>query len=530
MHPYPHLKLTKETFPRLLATRRLAADGSEYFGAFLGRTSVRIMIDFLNRIFRLRSCDIIIDGSFSVPCTQYFSRRCTGPCCVSLCSESEYERQADLPRLFLRNDRDGFRSEIRRRIESLSSNLEFEKAAELRDIFEQVGAFWQNPRRRVWLDDTVDTYRFGTGVERGKLFLISRRGRRILGSHIFEGGEGGGNASLSLVLGAMYRFYAPREIRVPDDFESRRELSRRLSERFGREIKIKVAPENSLGVSEKRALQKSRNELALKRIGSSRSFFEPAKRLQEIFRLPVTPRLIEAYDAAHISATGFVAARIVHDISAGRTAGFEYRQSAAENEPSALADLALRRYSADPAPRADLILVDGGKPQLNSVVRALENVKKRHFSIISAVKPPSRHSEISHFLTENGDRIEFDPSDGGHRLLLAIRDEVHELANSVHRLSRDMAAFYEPAEILPSLDEAARRSLLARSGSIRRIIELSNQQIDQIFESSAAKAVIRDIENYRAGKYRRVPPLIVPTRFDEPDGDGEDLRPILTAL
>src|SRR3954449_12698738 len=90
-HRYPHLKLTRETFPRVLATRRIEdGDGDEYFGAFLTKTSVRILIDFLNRTFKLRSCDIAIDGRFAVPCTQYFAKRCVAPCVADLCSRERH--------------------------------------------------------------------------------------------------------------------------------------------------------------------------------------------------------------------------------------------------------------------------------------------------------------------------------------------------------------------------------------------------------------------------------------------------------
>src|SRR5215218_8498766 len=146
MHPYPHFKLTGEAFPRLLATRRLVDDGSEYFGAFLNRTAVRILIDLLNRTFRLRTCDIPIDGSFAVPSTQYYARRCVAPCVASLCTKSESERQVQLVGLFLKNERGAFRSEMLTRIEIAAEDLEFERAAILRDVLKAIDEFWENPR------------------------------------------------------------------------------------------------------------------------------------------------------------------------------------------------------------------------------------------------------------------------------------------------------------------------------------------------------------------------------------------------
>ena len=99
------MKLTAEAFPRLLSTRNIADDGAEYFGPFLNRTAARILIDFLNQTFRLRSCTIEIDGNFAVPCTQYYAKRCVAPCVKSLCSIEEYQAFIGLTRLFLQNHR-----------------------------------------------------------------------------------------------------------------------------------------------------------------------------------------------------------------------------------------------------------------------------------------------------------------------------------------------------------------------------------------------------------------------------------------
>src|SRR6478735_6967952 len=146
---YPQFKLTNEEFPRALATRILKQDGDEYFGAFLNRTNVRVLIDFLNRTFRLRSCTIAIDGSFAVPCTQYFAKRCVAPCVANLCDRRSYFKMVDLVRMFLRNDRELFLAAISRRIDHASEILDFESAAFFRDILQNVQTFWSNGRYQV---------------------------------------------------------------------------------------------------------------------------------------------------------------------------------------------------------------------------------------------------------------------------------------------------------------------------------------------------------------------------------------------
>ncbi|HSU24400.1 MAG TPA: hypothetical protein VLI65_00335, partial [Pyrinomonadaceae bacterium] len=114
---YPHLKITNETYPRILATRKIEKDGAEYFGAFLTKTSARILIDFVNRTFRLRSCDIPINGKFPVPCTQHYNKRCLAPCVESLCDLDNYLSMVDIVRLFLSNKRNELAEALQFRIQ-----------------------------------------------------------------------------------------------------------------------------------------------------------------------------------------------------------------------------------------------------------------------------------------------------------------------------------------------------------------------------------------------------------------------------
>src|SRR5436190_5543972 len=154
---YPHLKITNEKFPRVLATRRIENDDAEYFGAFLPKTAARMLIDFVNRTFRLRSCDIEIDGNFPVPCTQYFRRRCLAPCVSSICGRDEYLKIVGLVNFFLANERQKLVSKFNETINELSTHQDFENAARSRDISVAADKFWNEPRKKVWLEDAVDS-------------------------------------------------------------------------------------------------------------------------------------------------------------------------------------------------------------------------------------------------------------------------------------------------------------------------------------------------------------------------------------
>ena len=311
---YPHLKITKETFPRVLGTRRDEEDGAEYFGAFLTKTSVRILIDFLNRKFRLRSCDIHIDGSFPVPCTQFYSKRCLGPCVSSICSRDEYLEQVNLVRLFLANQRGLLTREINKRMGRLAEEFEFEAAAEWRDLLLSLEKWWSNSRLNIWLDDAVDTYETDETVAGSFIYLVTQRGRNVLGRKVFRLPRGGGmspDEAIERIIGSFYRFHLPREIRVAFDFEGRARLTAELSGRFGRPARINTVRPDRQRITSVRALREARAEGELDFAAARATPRQIQGELKRLFDLDELPNRIEAFDVAHISGKSFASASAV---------------------------------------------------------------------------------------------------------------------------------------------------------------------------------------------------------------------------
>ncbi|HEX8637172.1 MAG TPA: hypothetical protein VF692_03840, partial [Pyrinomonadaceae bacterium] len=211
---YPHLKLTNEKFPRLLVTRKIENDGAEYFGAFLPETGVRFLIDFLNKTFRLRACEIEIDGQFDVPCTQFYRQRCVAPCVASLCDEQTYNETVELVRLFLRRDRTELEKLFLREIENYAEELNYEKAGDRRDRWHSTEKILTEKKWNLWLDDAVDTFEVEETDEKFLVFLVTMRGRKALGKRVFTLRKIGAiEEVLPAILPQFYRFHAPKEIR-----------------------------------------------------------------------------------------------------------------------------------------------------------------------------------------------------------------------------------------------------------------------------------------------------------------------------
>jgi len=528
---YPHLKITNEKYPRVLATRRIEDDGAEYFGAFLTRTAVRILMGFLNRKFRLRTCDIPIDGNFSVPCTQYYHRRCIAPCVESLCDREKYLEVVGSARLFLANRRRELIEDLTSRMDAAAGQLDFETAAYWRDLIKSIEKFWKNPRWNVWLEDCVDTYAADETEAGSFIYLVTQRGRYVLGRKAFELPRGGGqppHEAIAEIIRGFYRFHIPREIRVGFDFEERHSLARELSHAAGRAVQIRVVRPDRQLVTSIRALRRARAENDLdfaKQMATPRQVSGELKRL---FSLGKLPSRVEAFDVAHISGKAFATASSVWDNGKFASTEYGFRISDETSELRAMADAVVSRLAKARRKTPDIILIDGGRPQLNAVLNAAKETELPSVCFVSAVKPSKKHSSVSRFISDTGDEIDYDPFNPAQNMLRLLRDDAHDLANRVHRDLRDMRHNYELASVLQSITEAERREALKTVGSISKIVELSSDELKKNFRPQTARKIIRDLQNYRMGESQPVLPLIVPIRFDDPDGGADDLRPIVT--
>jgi len=177
----------------------------------------------------------------------------------------------------------------------------------------------------------------------------------------------------------------------------------------------------------------------------------------------------------------------------------------------------LDRLLIPPAP--DLIVVDGSKGQLNAVLDGLKNAGVTEIPVIAAAKPPGKHKDISYFLTENGEKVDFLPGDRAHELLRELRDEAHQNANELHRQHRENKYIFEDVNIIRVLNEVERKALLKKFGSLKAVREASVDEVAGMIGAVKAGKILAAAENPPAL------PLVI-TRLNELGGGANDLRPI----
>lgn len=429
---YPHLKITREEFPRLLVTRRILNEADEYFGAFLPRTGVRIWLYVLSKLFRLRSCELDIrGGDLPAPCVMFREKRCLAPCVDR--GLEEYAETVDLLRHFLLKNEAELEKILTTKIEGFAEKQEFEKAGRWRDLRNSIQNIFADPRMNLWLADTVDTYFLEKDSENIFVHIITTRGRRTLGFHTFVfANKFPDSFVLSQVLWQFYQFHAPKEIRVTRDFEGRKFFAESLSRQGKRNVKVSLVSENEYKTA-LRSLKRSKRDRELNRLSNLKTVEEIQTDLQEIFSLPDEPKRIEAFDVAHISNEDFVAACAVWESGKLRPEKSRFWLLDSKNELQAMAEAVRRRLNEDEE-TANLILLDGGRNQINAVKKIPES---EDMKIIAAVKPNGRPAEISYFLTGKGGRIEFETRPA-FEILRNLRDEAHALANEIHRQRREI--------------------------------------------------------------------------------------------
>lgn len=430
---YPHLKITAEPFPRLLATRKFLDQTSLYFGAYLPQTAFRIFFYRLIEIFKLRGCDLPIDGNFLLPCHLFFTKKCVAPCVSAICLQEEYADIVEALKLFLSGNEKEFEEFTISKIDEFSEKFEFEKAARFRDIWRETQLLKTEKAAEVSLENAVDTFSFEETEESFIVHLITTRGRKFLGDKefVFEKKPDFTIVSaLQNILQNFYRFHAPREIRLPADLPDRKSFEKKFRAEFNLKTKITII-KNELNTTAQFRFKRARIKSFLNTLDAPADADKAKNIFKNIFELKIKPSKIEVFDAAHLANQDFVTASAVWENGVFKSEKKKVWKVDASSEPQALAQGIFLRLQDGEMP--DLILTDGGKGQINAVARFLEAENIKNVNLGGIVKPQGKHNGVAYFISQNGTKTEFIEGDKTFEILRRLRDEAHLTANELHR-------------------------------------------------------------------------------------------------
>ena len=443
---FPFIKVTNELFPRIYPTRKVFNDGSKYFGPYTDVRSMRASLRMINQIFRIRSCKLdlteksIADKKFKV-CLDYHIKKCDGPC-ENLISAKDYNEMVDEVIKLLKGKTEDLIKDLKSRMQIAVENLEFEKAAELRDKIDQISSI--SSKQKIVSDDFEDRDVISIAYE-GKdsscaVFNI-RDGKLISKKQLklsIEEGE-----AVEEIYSAAIKFYyndlneIPREIVLevkPEDAET---LTEWLISKSGKKVKIIVPQRGDLKSLVKMCKENAilqLKEIQLQKMKNIGNVSYSVSALQRDLRLKSLPRKIECFDISNLQGTDSVASMVVFEDGKPKKSlyrKFIIKTVEGPDDFSSMREVVERRYSRlqeENQIMPDLIMVDGGKGQLSSAVEILNNLGFKDYNIIGLAK---RLEEV--FFPNNSDPEIIPKTSSGLKLLQQIRDEAHRFAITFHR-------------------------------------------------------------------------------------------------
>jgi excinuclease ABC subunit C len=510
---YPYLKIDLgNPWPRVEITRRVQPDGgSRYFGPYASAGSVRKTLDLVKKLFPWRSCTKAITGKDPRPCLDYYIHRCVAPC-SGYCTKEEYDNVIRQVILFLEGRADDVVRELRQKMSDAAEGWEFERAAVLRD---QISAVERVTERQAMAStEFVDTDVFGLARQDNQacvqVFFI--RATKVIGRDTFTLEGVSDEPEEQVVASFLKQFYqsatyVPQRILLPCRVEEAPLIQAWLSQMRGSKTEL-VAPQRG----EKRRLvamaeENAREALQMmqaKWLADSGKTQAALEELQEELNLPNLPQRIECYDISNIGGTAAVGSMVV--FLDGRPRPAEYRRFriktvAGADDYAMLQEVLRRRFKrasargepvepqadsgpAHPEPvegRADeggwgvlpdLVVVDGGKGQLNAALDVMRDLGVGHIPAAGLAK---QHEEL--FVQDMSEPIVLPRTSQALYLVQRIRDEAHRFAITYHRGVRQKAGIQSALDAIPGIGPKRKRALLRKFGSVQRIRQASLDDI-----------------------------------------------------
>jgi excinuclease ABC subunit C len=491
---YPYVKLTAEPWPRVAFTRRIGGDGAEYFGPFLPGGLARRAIKLTQKLFGLRVCSLEIDGSLPRPCLYYDMKRCLGPCVEGLTTEAEYARAVEGARLFLSGRTDELLRDLKREMKAAAEGLEFERAARLRDTLAEIESVTQRRSLASVRGEDVDIYGVRLAGGNAAVTILVMRGGQVLDRRelFWEGREDlSEERLLSELLPQVYdrTTFIPKEIHLPLPVEGDEALAEWLSARKGERVYVRLPVRGQK--AERMRLARRNAELAHRRRFRVKSpQQEAAQRLADALELPEAPQRIEGFDISSFQGSEMVGSLVVWE--GGRMLKKDYRSfnlkgMAGQDDFAAMRQVVERRYRRrldELGAMPDLILVDGGRGQLNAALEALAVLGVEETPIVGLAK---REEEV--YRPELPGPLRLPRDHTGLQLLQQVRDEAHRFAVSRHRGRRSKRTLRSRLDDIPGIGPRRRKLLLQRFGSLDAVRAAAIEEVQATLGPSLGESV-----------------------------------------
>jgi excinuclease ABC subunit C len=517
---YPYIKVTvNEPFPRVYVTRRLVSDGARYFGPYTDVGAMRRALNVVKRIFTVRSCNY--DMPREMPeraCLDFAIKRCKAPCIFNQ-TQADYEAMIDEVVVFLEGKTDEVARRIGERMRDAAENLDFERAGELRDALRHLERM-QEPTIVMEVEggdrDVVGYAR--DGDDACVAVMRIRGGKMLAREHRFmeniDGDEDGDVLGAFLARTYLTAEERAEELLVPFDFADREVLEASLGhtrvhvpQRGSKRQLVDLAQSNARHLLE---------EFRLASLEADERAADPVYELQRELGLKIVPRSLVCFDISHAQGTDTVASCVWFENARPKRA--EYRKFKVESVVG-IDDFAsmrevvgryFRRRLDEQKPIPDLVVIDGGKGQLNAAHEALQALGMGEQPLISLAK---REEEV--FVVGRSEPLRISRRSPALRMLQQARDEAHRFAVTFQRKRRAVRTVTSALLTIPGVGPVKRRQLLQAFGSIQGVRDASPEKI-------------AELPGWTVGSARKLLEALAasdPTRRDEQAAEPADPAP-----
>ena len=506
---YPYLKIDlAEDFPKVYITRKVAKDGGRYFGPFATAGTVRQTMDLIKRLFPYRSCTKAITGKDARPCLEYYINRCVAPC-TGQASKEDYAKVIDQVTLFMEGDTEAVTTDLRINMEKASEELEFERAAVLRDRMRSVQKVADEQQIKVDANpiSDMDVIAFTQSDSDTWVEVFFIRHNKLIGrDHFFM--DGAQDESPGLVMGQFIKqFYQsasaiPPRILLQHQLEEEELIGDWLRELRGGPVRLVLPKRGQHKKLIDMVAENARQGLKHHRVrwlDNTDVIHQAMAELQEELSLPTDLRRMECYDISHIQGTNTVASMAVFED--GKPKSSEYRRFKIKtvegvDDFESIREVLRRRFKRMADARAkgnrpddngahdkedswgifpDLVLIDGGKGQLSAALEVFLEMGLDNVALASLAKENEwlyvPHTPEPIVLARNSQAL---------YLVQRIRDEAHRFAITYHRNLRSKSSLKSPLDMVTGIGPKRKRMLLRRFGSVNGVKHASLDEISAV--------------------------------------------------
>ncbi len=492
---YPYIKVTtREPFPRVFVTRSLDDDGSRYLGPYTSVGSMRDALEIIKRLYTVRSCRYDLPREVPErPCLDYHIGRCLAPC-VGHQDQGSYRAMIDEILRVLDGETEGVRQRVDERMRQASEELDFERAARLRDALSALDALARQQRVEKLRGGDYDAVGLARDGDLAAAVIMRIRRGVLLGRDTLRFSDIGNESDASLLATFASRYYLsrgtegarhlPKEILVPAEFDDMDLLEDILLSEAGRGVGVRVPRRGAKKRLCELAGDNARHALEDRLTATERVQDRADEVLYDVrdqLDLKVVPRLMVCFDISHTQGSETVGSAAVFENAEPKKA--EYRSMRIKGDwgnddyrsMTEVVHRYFRRRLDEERPLPDLVVIDGGKAQLGAARQALSELGVTDVALAALAK----REEVV-YRPGRSEPLRLGRRDKALHVLQRIRDEAHRFAVTYSRKLRRKRTVRSDLSEIPGIGPGRQRSLLLRFGSLRGVRSASAEEIARL--------------------------------------------------